>query len=874
MGKSLVIVESPAKVKTLGKFLGSQYIVKSSVGHIRDLAKPVVTSTKAKAKAKGTAKKKKKTPKEAEAEKYQKLIEKMGINPLKAWEAHYDILPGKEKVVKQLQEAAKKVDTIYLATDLDREGEAIAWHLREAIGGDHSKYKRVTFTEITKKAVVEAFKVPTELNQNRVYAQQTRRFLDRLVGFMLSPLLWRKVARGLSAGRVQSVALRMISERESSIHAFKPEEYWEVKANLDVKAGAEKEILKLEVVKEKSKAFRPTSEEECQKALEKLEKGSYKVSSVEKKPGKSKSSAPYITSTLQQAASLRLRYGVKKTMTLAQKLYEAGFITYMRTDSTNISNEALESCRDYILKTYGKDYCPKDPNIYSSKKSAQEAHEAIRPTDLNLGESSVLTQLGSDAAKLYLLIWRQFVACQMTGAQYDLTKVTVHCDDFELRIRGRVMTFDGFLRVQPPSQKSSDKGDVVLPPVEEGAILNLENLDPSQHFTKPPPRFTEASLVRELEKKSIGRPSTYAAIISTIQERGYVKAEQRRFFCLKMGEVVSVRLVESFENLMNYDFTANLEEKLDHIAEGQKVWTDVLDVFYLELIEALKNAEEGMRSCDPILVPSISCPNCEKPMTIRVARTGVFLGCSGYSLPPKERCTETMNLVSGDEVEAYSDDDEEGNVEELQAKRRCESCDTAMDSYLLDTERRLHLCGRFPDCDASFLEKGQFRIKGYEGPVIPCDKCSNDMQLKSGRFGKYFACTADECSNTRKLLKSGEAAPPKADPIHMPELKCEKSDGYFVLRDGAAGIFLASSLFPKSRETKKPCVSDLIRHSKDLDPKFHNLLKAPEADPNGNPSIVRFSRKTKTHYIGSMKGDKASNWVLIWNGKAWVKSTD
>lgn len=871
MGKSLVIVESPAKVKTLGKFLGSQYIVKSSVGHIRDLGKSTgssKTQKKNKKKTVSTAKSKQ-TEAQKEQEKYQKLMEKMGIDPSNGWQAAYEILPGKEKVVKQLQEAAEKVDTIYLATDLDREGEAIAWHLMEAIGGAKSKYKRVTFAEITKKAIQEAFKSPSKLNENRVNAQQTRRFLDRLVGFMISPLLWRKVARGLSAGRVQSVALRMISERESSIHAFKPEEYWEVKAELETpKTG---KIVLFPVTKKDGKAFRPISKGECDEDLKVLKKAAYKIKSVERKPGTSKPSAPYITSTLQQAGSLRLRYGVKKTMMVAQKLYEAGLITYMRTDSTNISEEALENCRDYITNKYGKSYLPDSANIYSSKKSAQEAHEAIRPTNLDVNERMVSSQLDQDAGKLYSLIWKQFVASQMNPALYDLTRVSAECGNYELRVRGRILTFDGFLKVQPPALKNKDNQDVILPPMSEGEILKLSSLDPSQHFTNPPPRFTEASLVRELEKKSIGRPSTYASIISTIQERGYVKVEQRRFFCLKMGEVVATRLLESFKNLMNYDFTANLEEKLDQIAEGGLVWTEVLDQFYKELIETLKEAEEGMRNSEPTEVPSISCPSCAKHMCLRVARTGVFLGCSGYSLPVSERCTETVNLIPGEEVESYSDDEDEGNVEELQSKKRCEKCDTAMDVYLIDASRQLHVCGKYPDCSGTVLEEGQFRIKGYDGPLIPCDKCDSDMQLKSGRFGKYFACTKKECLNTRKLLKNGEAAPPKSDPIHMPELKCEKSDGYFVLRDGAAGLFLASSAFPKSRETKKPQIADLLRHKDEIDPKFHNLLKAPKFDPDGNPAIVRFSRKTKEHYVGSMKDDKMTNWTLFWSGRHWTQ---
>ncbi len=863
MSKSLVIVESPGKVKTLSKFLGNKYIVKSSIGHIRDLGKPAPLPKK---KKKVATKGKKKTN---DAEKYKSLTHKMGINPDKNWDAFYEVLPGKEKVLAQLKSAAEKVSTIYLATDLDREGEAIAWHLKEAIGGDPSKYKRITFTEITKKAVLEAIESPGELNQNRVNAQQTRRFLDRIVGFMLSPLLWKKVARGLSAGRVQSVALRMVHEREEIIRAFKPEEYWEIKSHLQKKKAGKKKLV-AQVAREGDKNFRPNSKDSCDKAVKVLEKEPHVVSGVEKKPGRSKPSAPYITSTLQQAGSHRLRYGVKRTMMLAQKLYEAGFITYMRTDSTTVSQEAIDSCRDHILKEYGSEYLPKSQNSFSSKKSAQEAHEAIRPTDLSRSEAFVSGQVSPEAAKLYQLIWCQFVASQMKEALYDLTKITIKSGIYELRLKGRVLKFDGFLKVQAAVQKKNDQQDVVLPDVAVGEVLDLEKLEPTQHFTKPSPRYTEASLVRELEKRSIGRPSTYTSIISTIQDRGYVKNEQRRFFCLKMGDVVVVRLVESFQKLMDYSFTANLEEELDDIAEGKKVWTDVLDVFYKKFLGDLKDAEESMRTSDPIPVPDISCSACGRPMSLRVAKTGVFLGCSGYSLPPKEKCSETLNLIPGEEVESYSEDDDEGNLQEIESKERCPKCDVTMDSYLIDKERRLHICGSSPDCPGIVLEKGSFRLKGYEGPIIPCDKCGADMQLKAGRFGKYFACsTAPECKNTRKLLKSGEAAPPKADPIHMPELKCEKSDGYFVLRDGAAGIFLASSEFPKSRETKKPEVADLVRHKKSLDPKFLYLTKAPKKDPDGNPAIIRFSRKTKQHYIGSQKDDKATSWIMAWENDAW-----
>jgi DNA topoisomerase-1 len=390
----------------------------------------------------------------------------------------------------------------------------------------------------------------------------------------------------------------------------------------------------------------------------------------------------------------------------------------------------------------------------------------------------------------------------------------------------------------------------------------------------PPPRYTEASLVKELEKKSIGRPSTYAAIISTIQERGYVKVEQRRFFCLKMGEVVCDRLVENFDDLMDYGFTAAMEQDLDKIAEGKLEWLKVLDNFYQGFVKKLSLAENSMRENTPVSI-AMKCKQCSRHLNLRVGRTGVFLSCSGYSLPPKERCKETINLIPGEEIETYSENEDEGNVAEIQAKKRCPKCDTAMDSYLIDSKNKLHVCGNSPDCDSYLIEEGSFRIKGYEGPTIQCDKCNDTMQLKTGRFGKYFACnSAPDCKNTRKLLKNGEAAPPKADPVHMKELSCEKSDGYFILRDGASGIFLASSKFPRSRETKKPQVADLVRHKDELDPKFAHLTKAPVKDPDGNPAIIRFSRKTKTHYIASEKDKKATKWKLFWKNNQWKKTEE
>ncbi|MBD0244136.1 type I DNA topoisomerase, partial [Acinetobacter baumannii] len=644
--RALVIVESPAKAKTINKYLGSQYIVKSSVGHVRDLPTGGSKSTEKKPAART-----KLTEAEKEQKANQALINRMGVDPEHGWQAHYEVLPGKENVVAELKKLAKDADAIYLATDLDREGEAIAWHLREVIGGDDSRYHRVVFNEITKNAIQEAFKQPTRLDLNRVNAQQARRFLDRVVGFMVSPLLWEKIARGLSAGRVQSVAVKLVVEREREIRAFIPEEYWQVFAD----TKAKKDDIRLEAVKQAGKTLKLKNKAETDALLDVLKGAEYKVAQREDKPTKVNPSAPYITSTLQQAASTRLGFSVKKTMMLAQRLYEAGFITYMRTDSTFLSDDAVSMVRAHIESQYGEKYLPAKPNRYGNKAGAQEAHEAIRPSNVAL-TGDQLAGVERDAQRLYDLIWRQFVACQMTPAEYLSSTLTVEAGNVELKAKGRTLVFDGFTKVRG-ANKSDD--DIILPAIKVGEILKLEKLDPSQHFTKPPARFTEASLVKELEKRGIGRPSTYAAIISTIQERGYVKLENRRLFAEKMGEIVTDRLDESFNNLMNYAFTADLEGQLDRVATGERNWKELLDTFYGDFKKRLTNAqgEQGMRRNQPVEVPAVHCPECSRPMQIRTGTTGVFLGCSGYNLPPKERCKGTLNLTPVESLAALSDDD-------------------------------------------------------------------------------------------------------------------------------------------------------------------------------------------------------------------------
>ncbi|CNF47492.1 type I DNA topoisomerase [Yersinia massiliensis] len=870
MGKALVIVESPAKAKTINKYLGNNYVVKSSVGHIRDLPTSGSASKKSANSTEDKAKKTADKPK-TKVKKDEKvaLVNRMGVDPYHGWKAQYEILPGKEKVVAELKALAENADHIYLATDLDREGEAIAWHLREVIGGDDKRFSRVVFNEITKNAIQQAFNQPGELNIDRVNAQQARRFMDRVVGYMVSPLLWKKIARGLSAGRVQSVAVRLVVERERDIKAFVPEEYWELHADLLAKGEVP---IQMEVTHAHNKPFKPVNREQTHAALNLLEKASYKVLDREDKPTSSKPGAPFITSTLQQAASTRLSFGVKKTMMMAQRLYEAGHITYMRTDSTNLSQDALTMVRGYIGDNFGDKYLPSAPNQYSSKENSQEAHEAIRPSDVNV-LAEQLKDMEPDAQKLYQLIWRQFVACQMTPAKYDSTTLTVQAGDFQLRAKGRTLRFDGWTKVMPALRKGDE--DRTLPVIEVGSELDLQKLIPSQHFTKPPARYSEASLVKELEKRGIGRPSTYASIISTIQDRGYVRVENRRFYAEKMGEIVTDRLEENFRELMNYDFTARMESGLDQVANNQAEWKAVLDGFFAEFSEQLEKAEKdpeegGMRP-NQMVMTSIDCPTCGRQMGIRTASTGVFLGCSGYALPPKERCKTTINLVPEAEIlNILEGDDAETNA--LRARRRCQKCGTAMDSYLIDNQRKLHVCGNNPACDGYEIEQGEFRIKGYEGPIVECEKCGSEMHLKMGRFGKYMGCTNDECKNTRKILRSGEVAPPKEDPVPLPELPCEKSDAYFVLRDGAAGVFLAANTFPKSRETRAPLVEELVRFKDRLPEKLRYLADAPVTDKEGNKTMVRFSRKTKQQYVSSEKEGKATGWSAFYIDGKWVEA--
>ena len=866
---SLVIVESPAKARTISKYLGNEFIVKSSVGHVRDLPK-----------GKRKTQKRSTIPKNLpENEKQQlkikndrlRLIRRMGVDPDNEWKVDYEIIPEKEKVVKELKKVAKNVDHIYLATDLDREGEAIAWHLKEALGSKKYNYSRVRFNQITKNSILESFADPKEIDNDLVMAQQARRFLDRVVGFELSPLLWKKIARGLSAGRVQSVALRLLDERERLIQEFIPKEYWEISMWLS-KNSVEK--ISFSLLRKKSDPLLPKDEADQIEQL--IKSNDLSINDIVKTPTKAKPKAPFITSTLQQAASTRLSYNVKRTMRVAQKLYEAGYITYMRTDAPSLSRESIDDARKYIDSNIGNNYLNEAPRIYSSTENAQEAHEAIRPTSA-FTRASDLVNVSDEETKLYELIWQQYIACQMKDAKYLSTSAKIILDQYTFTAKGREVVFDGYTKIARPSSQD----DAILPPLSKGEILSLDTLNKEQKFTKPPARFSEAALVKELEKKGIGRPSTYAQIISTIQDRGYVEIQNRRFFVKKIGHIVTERLIESFDDIMNYDFTANFENDLDKVANGELDWKIVLNHFYdafqKDLISA-SDDENGMKPNKPIET-NIICPECEKHnMVIRNSSNGVFLGCTGYNNAGDEKCKKTLNLISGDEAISIDDNDEAQN---LLIKKRCELCNTSMDNFLIDENRKLHVCGKNPDCIGFSVEEGKFKIKGYDGPILECHKCGSEMQLNTGRFGKYFNCQNEECGTTRQLQRNGEPKPITMEPISIPELLCEKCEDHFLLRDSMKGLFLAASKFPKNRETRAPKVSEinslrdrLIDACKYLPNKNKHLylISAPINDKDGNPYIIRYNKNDDIHYVASEKDGKKTKWTATYTNGHWEES--
>jgi len=766
-GKHLVIVESPAKAKTINKYLGDDYVVRASMGHVRDLP------------SKG-----------------------MGVD-LKTFVPDYEVLESRSKVIGELKKLAKESDKIYLATDLDREGEAIAWHLKETLGIPDERVFRVIFNAITKTEIQKAFLKPHAIDIDRVNAQQARRILDRIVGYEISPLLWRKVARGLSAGRVQSVAVRLIVERERAIEAFIPDEYWKIGAIFTAdgkKAPAlapqwaqfltstgngartkaekdkwltEHEAFEAELVELAGKKFEPNNKADARKAAELLGwtvtnetntedpegKGPAKnltvftgalakapkltVKSVERKRVTSKPPAPFITSTLQQAASSRLGFGAQRAMRVAQTLYESGHITYMRTDSTNLSADALSMVRGYIEKTFGAKYLPAAPNTYASGKSAQEAHEAIRPTDAAFSPTEAHAKLGADESRLYQLIWTRFLACQMPPAQFDATTAQISAatagGEAIFRASGRKLVFDGFMKVAGISSE-----DQLLPELPEGSAVFPIDLSPTQHFTQAPPRFSEATLVKELERLGIGRPSTYASIIHTIQDREYVEQIDRRFHATMLGSIVTDKLVQAFPEIMNVQFTAGMELKLDEIEEKHLDWIALLKNFYGPFHKTVDGALDKLEHAGG--TPSkYVCEKCGSPMVYRISKNGFFLSCNNY-----------------------------------------------------------------PQCDGIKSVDKQGKPKMQEKSEFKCPNCGREMRKMRGRFGEFLGCTGyniknaegkRECETIVNLDKEGKPQPPKTKVVTP--VKCEKCGSAMILRDSKRGPFLGCSAFPKCRATRQ-----------------------------------------------------------------------
>lgn len=689
MGKQLIIVESPAKVKTIKKFLGPQYMVQASVGHVRDLPSSV-----------------------------------LGVDEANDFTPHYEVIDNKKNVVSELRAAAAKADTVYLAPDPDREGEAIAWHVAELIRDKARDIKRIQFNEITAKAVKEALAHPRELNAHLFDAQQARRVLDRLVGYKISPLLWKTIKRGISAGRVQSVALRLIVEREAEREAFKPEEYWLFKALL---SGDAPPPFKAELARISGKKAVVSNAAQAAALEDALRGQSFVVQSVEEKERERAPQPPFITSTLQQAANQRLSYTAKRTMNIAQRLYEGvelgdkgltALITYMRTDSTRIADEARQAAKDFITRSFGQEYLPKKARIYKAKGGAQDAHEAIRPVDVAITPELVKPHLPPDQYNLYRLIWSRFVASQMAGARFHDTTASIACAHTLWRAKGERMLFPGFLAAWP---RGKDDADAELPPLKAGQTLRLDKLEKEQKFTQPPARYSEASLVRELEERGIGRPSTYAAIISTLQDRDYVHLAERHFVPTDLGRVVCRQLTEHFAKLMDVGFTAQMEEGLDKVAEGGENWVDLMRAFAADFNPTLDAAAKNMQSLKGGLPADLPCPECGKPLLIKFGKAGAFLACSAY---PECRYTSNFARTEDGKVEAVAQ--EKPQYEKV---GQCPRCGKDLVIKKSRTGSRFIACTGYPACD-------------YAAPFstgVPCPRCGKGSLVeKSSKRGKVF----------------------------------------------------------------------------------------------------------------------------------------
>ncbi len=757
MTKSLVIVESPAKAKTIGKYLGKQYLVKASLGHVKDLPK-----------------------------------NDLAVDVQRDFTPKYEVIEGKKKLIAELKQAAKGVDSVYLAADPDREGEAICWHLKEELEPKKSGKPaifRVMFNEITANAVKKAFDHPLAVNINLVEAQQARRVLDRLVGYKISPLLWDKVRRGLSAGRVQTVALRLIVEREREIRAFQKQEYWTIDVSLNAKKPP---ILTARLSKRADEAPQIGDEKAAQGIVDDLDGASYIVRSVSTREKRRNPVPPFITSTLQQEASRKYRFSVKRTMMLAQGLYEGkeigkegseGLITYMRTDSTRVSEDALAEVRALVAERYGQQYLPPSPNVYKTKKDAQDAHEAIRPTSVLRTPDSLEKYLAEDELKLYRLIWMRFVASQIMPALFDQTTIDINAlgksqVPYVFRATGSVLKFDGFLKVYEEGKDQKDEEDEdlkhKLPIVTEGETLRFKELHPEQHFTEPPPRFNEATLVKKLEADGVGRPSTYASILSTIQDREYVKKEGGKFTPTELGMVVTDLLLESFSDLFEVNYTARMEEELDEIEEGKLEWRAAMADFYGRFQKDLDHAERNMTDIKRMEKPTdLVCEKCGKPMVIKWGKHGSFIACTGYP-----ECTNTRELTVD-----------------------------------------------LPDVDSADLHE--------QDEAEYCGNCGRPMVLKKGRFGQFYACSGyPDCKTTKQI--GGEQR--KDVPL---EDKCPQCDSNLVQKYGRYGEFVACSNYPKCKYVKQktigvPCPNcsegQIVERRSKRGRTFYGCNRYPECD--------------------------------------------
>ncbi len=752
-GKSLVIVESPKKAKSINKFLGPSFVVKASMGHVRDLPK-----------------------------------RKLGLDVENGYAPDYEIMPGKKETINDLRKEADRAGMVYLATDPDREGEAIAWHLQQALGLEDERVRRVLFFEITERAVKEAFNHVGPIDINKVNAQQARRFLDRFVGYQLSPLLWRKMrSRNLSAGRVQSVSVRLIVDREKEIRAFVSEEYWKVTATLSpVGSKEESERFTAELSEWQGKSFEAGNETQAMDIRDTLAKASYRVDRLETVERPDRPDAPFKTSTLQQQATIRLRFSGKKTMKIAQELYEGievdgsgpvGLITYMRTDSLRVSDDAVTSVRRQIEDNFGPRYLPAKPNRYAAGKLAQEAHEAIRPTELKFDPEAIRDRLTQDQYKLYSMIYRRFVASQMTPAMFEVTNVEVVAGPGLFKSQGKILRFDGYRRVMPPAGKQEDS---LLPPLNVAQPLDLQDLAATQHFTQPPPRFSEAGLIKALEKENIGRPSTYAPIIQTIQDRGYVEQKDRRFFATDLGMAVTDYLVDNFPKIMDVKFTGHMENELDEIVTGKEELVGVLNEFYFPFQESLKVAEEKPGHVE--IATGENCPDCQAPLVMKFGRTGAFAGCSKY---PECKYTKPMG---GDSA-----------ARGIETDHICPACGNKLKQK--ESKRGPFLyCSGYPKCKEIFeLDPDGQPVAKPKAEVTEhaCPKCKKPMILRQGARGAFLGCSGyPKCRSTIQVDDQGK--PVAALQI---DVKCVKCGGPMGVKSGRRGAFLGCLAYPKCRST-------------------------------------------------------------------------